>query len=109
MSKTENDLALAVLRELRLIRRSGGAPNAADADFVKQKYEGVLEELRDRGKVFWDLDAIPDRVFPSLTRVVAAECAPAFGTEYSAENAYQRLVILASDEGTGQPIRASYF
>lgn len=109
MSKTQADLALDVLRELRLIRRSGGAPNAADADFVKRKYAGVFEELQDRGKTFWGVGTIPDRVFPALVRVVAAECAPAFGVEYSADNAFQRLVILSSDEGSGQPIQANYF
>lgn len=109
MSRTAQDLAVEVLRELRIVRRQGGIPNAADVDTVKRRHAGIHEELQDRGKVWWELDAIPERVFPALARVVAGECAQLFGVEYDPGAAYQRLVILASDDGSGQPIRAEFF
>lgn len=106
---TEADLAQEVLQELRIVRRSGGVPNPADAQKVLRKYRGLLDELDDRGKAFWEPNVIPSRVFVCLTEVMAGRCAQAFGVEYDAGDAFQRLIILASAVPTGYPTKAVYF
>jgi hypothetical protein len=106
---TKADLATEVLQELRIVRRSGGVPNAADAQKVLRKYTSLLEELDDRGKAFWEENAIPKRVFGCLTEVVAGRCASGFGVEYDAADAFQRLIILASAVPTGYATKAEYF
>ena len=111
MSKTKSDLATAVLRELRIVRRAGGVPNAADSQFVQDKYSSLFLELKDRDKVFWDdEDSIPERAFDALTMVVAGTCAAAFGRpDYNPGDAMRRLSILTARVPTGYPTKAKYY
>jgi hypothetical protein len=106
---TEADLAKEVLQELRIVRRSGGVPNAADAQKVLRKYRGLRLELEDRGKAFWEANAIPERIVVCLTELLAGRCAQTFGVEYDAGDAFQRLIILCSAVPTGYPTKAVYF
>ncbi len=80
MPKTKQKLAEEVLLELGRADAANPAESAEDIDLVKRRYEGVLGELEDSDLVFWDEDAIPTRVFAPLAKLIATECAQAFGT-----------------------------
>ncbi|MGB1548491.1 MAG: hypothetical protein ACPHIA_08185 [Alphaproteobacteria bacterium] len=108
MARTKADLAIRVLKELRIIRRSGQAPSAADSTTVQDKYEDLLQELRAIGKASWDENSIPEHVFGPLSELVASLSASAFGTEYNAGDAYNRIVALESEPDSGEPVTAEY-
>lgn len=108
-AKTKSQLATAVLKELRLVRRSGGAPSAADSVHVQDKYSGLLKELRARELAFWDEDQIPEHVFEIMTEVMAGRCSKGLGVEYDAGDAFTRLLVVCAKPDTGEPTRATFF
>jgi hypothetical protein len=109
MARTATELATAVLKELRVIRRNDAAASAADSTFVTDKYYDLLQELESQEVAYWEYDDIPNEVFTALVKAVAGECAQAFGTEYDASDAFRRLCVLSGEKATGLPTPAEYF
>ncbi|MDA7949673.1 MAG: hypothetical protein MPJ78_19630 [Hyphomicrobiaceae bacterium] len=114
MAKTKQKLAEEVLLELGRADAANPAESAEDIDLVKRRYEGVLGELEDSDLVFWDEDAIPERVFAPLAKLIASECAQAFGTVYDGRDAngktpLQRLQAIAARDNAPWPVKAEYF
>ena len=114
MAKTKQKLAEEVLLELGKADAANPAESEEDIALVKRRYEGVLRELEDSDIVFWDEDAIPDRVFVPLAKLIAVECAQAFGTVYDGRDAngktpLQRLQAIASRDASPWPVKAEYF
>lgn len=107
-NKTAADLAIAVLKELRVIRRQGSSATAAQSETVKDKYTYTLKELRARNAAYWDEDSIPEEAFDALTKFMAGICAPTFGRAYDDQGAFDRLKVLASVPDDGEPVRAEY-
>jgi len=114
MAKTKQKLAEEVLLELGRADAANPAESAEDIDLVKRRYEGVLKELDDTDLVFWDEDAIPVRVFTPLAKLIASECAQAFGAAYDGRDAngktpLQRLQAIGARDNTAWPTKAEYF
>ena len=114
MAKTKQKLAEEVLLELGKADAANPGESAEDIAFVKSRYEGVLKELDDSDLVFWDEDAIDERVFMPLAKYVAGECAQPFGVAYDGRDSngktpLQRLQALAARTETHYRTRAEYF
>lgn len=108
MARTQADLATAVLKELRIIA-ADETPSAEDQATVLAKYADMFEEMKDRDVAFWPVASIPSAVFGALTKVIAAECAASFGVAFDPQDAYRRLIVLATRESTPIPTPAEYF
>ena len=54
------------------------AATAEDTQLVVQRYAELLEELRDKGLVYWDANAIPLLVFSAVTKIMIGRVCLAF-------------------------------
>lgn len=106
--KTRLDLATAALREIRILR-AGEAPTDVQKAQADQKYDAIYAELGVIGVAFWDVASIPVAVFDALTMLVAQRLAPAFGKDYAAGDAMQRLYVVAAKPWSGQTVKALYY
>lgn len=111
-TRTQQDLATAVLRDLHLIAAEDD-PSAADKAYVIQRYTEALEELRDDGLVWWDANAIPYAVFPGVVFYMAIVIASGFGlgingnVDDALESAKRRIRRRVSKRSTGEAIEIS--
>jgi hypothetical protein len=83
MARSKADLSSAVLVELGVLDALHSA-SAEDAALVEARYDDKLEELRDKGLVYWThtsrtSEDIPSAVFRAITLIMAAEVAASFG------------------------------
>lgn len=115
MAKTKQKLAEEVLLELGKADATDPGESEEDIAFVKTRYEGVLRELADSDLVFWDEDAIDERVFTPLAKLIASECAQAFGVpnydprDVNGKTPLQRLQAIAARTETHFRTQAEYF
>ena len=107
-NKTKAALAIEVLKELRIIRRSGQSPAAADSQTVQTRYVSLLKELRARGKASWDENSIPEHVYGPLIELMAGLCSQMFGVQYDSGDAFNRIIALESEDDSGEPVQAEY-
>jgi hypothetical protein len=76
---TLTEMAKAVLDELGVVA-ANETPSAADADYVKTRYERWRKLAAQRFIVDWDAATdIPDGAEDAVTLIIAYMCAPAFG------------------------------
>lgn len=75
----------------------------------EEAYAGLYAEWQNVGLAFWDEGAIPVVVFRPVTRLLAAEIAPAFNKPYETQGALARLEAVAAKPWSGKPVRAQYF
>lgn len=83
MARTKSELSTAVLRELGVVDALH-SPAAVDAAFVEERYDDRLEEMKDKGLVYWPntgraTEEIPNVVFRSMVLIMVAEVAPSYG------------------------------
>jgi hypothetical protein len=111
-TRTQQDLATAVLQDLRLIAAEE-TPSAADRAYVINRYTEALEELRDDGLVWWDANAIPYAVFPAVVYYVGLVVSPGFGISINGniddalEGAKRRLRRRVAKRSTGEATELS--
>lgn len=92
---TITDLVQAVLEDLRIIAADETA-SAADAVFVKARYERVRARYAQRLLVDWTAtDDIPAGAEDALVRLVQYECAKSFGRLRDPEDRIEGLRMLA--------------
>lgn len=97
--KTKNQLAVAVLQDIRVLA-ANESPTAADAALVEGAYDTKLAEWRRRGFVWWtntnrSTQEIPDEVFPALVDLISNEVAGAFASAGAPRNAVEKRAIEA--------------
>lgn len=114
---TRIDLRTQVMAELGM-DDSIAAADAAEAVFVNDRIQQVLEVLHDEGLIPFDLetDAIPAPYMVALTPVVAARLVSAYGLpqrkpliEADAERGMRELRRLKARPYFGTPVAATYY
>lgn len=120
MSYTTTQLAVAVLRKLRVIDATETSADVETAVLtqVTDTYRAKWEELSAHGKelTYWPYDAIPNPVFLILVDLIANECRDSFGqpisnTDKDAEETVilRRLRKHVQVQASGKPVEALYF
>lgn len=120
MSYTTDDLAVHVLRKLRIIDASETISDIEDAhvDYVTETYRAKWEEITAHGRelTYWAYDEIPNPVFLIMRDLIALEVQEGFGFPIApAEKVAQEEMILrrlrkhVQVQGTGQPTKALYY
>lgn len=119
-TRTRLDLVTAAMLELGLIAPDE-AVEAEDYDTIGSRYDELLEELRDKGLVYWAANDIPYVAFGALSRVLAGRIAPAYGVqEPTMQDDDGRQVAMSykglkdlrrhmSKKTSGEPVRGSFF
>ncbi len=75
---TQDKLAQLVLRELLVYER--GQPISGEyVEAVKEEYLAVLDYLKDRRALFWDVNEIPDGAGRYVAVIIADRLANEFG------------------------------
>jgi len=115
MSKTQAELATAVLRDLGIVNATD-SPSAADSAYVLGKYTTTLEEWADNDLAYWAANEIPEAIFDAVTALIANRCMNAFGIGQSLDEQYQREIVLlrplrrhCAKRRSGKPIKAVYY
>lgn len=120
MSKTTTELAVAVLRKLRVIDATETSSDVESAVLsqVTDVYRAKWEEMSSHGHelTYWAYDSIPSPVFLILCDLVALECRDAFGQPITArEKDVEERTILnrlrkhIEVQPSGLPIKGSYY
>lgn len=120
MSYTTTDLALAVLRKLRVIDASETESDveAAVLTQVTDAWRAKWEQLSSHGVelTYFNYDAIPNPVFLILVDLMANEMRPDFGTDMSqTQKEQEELIILrrlrrhTMVQSTGKQTQTRYF
>ncbi len=113
MTKTIQDVAEEALLELGAADADDPAGNPTDIAFAKRRYTALFEALED--KAFWDIDAVPERIFIPLAQHVAWSMRTAFGQpNYAPVNdrghtPLQQIEALSMIDGTGFATQGQYF
>ncbi len=114
-SRTEQDLATAVLRSVGLLDALHD-PDAQDKAYIIDRYHDIMAELRFEEVAYWEDNEVPKEIFEPLVELVGLTISPAFGLPAMAENIEAARRVLkgrlrrhASKPATGLPTRASYF
>lgn len=120
MSYTTTQLAVAVLRKLRVI---DAAETSSDIDSaiitqITDAYRAKWEEISAHGQelTYWAYDDIPNPVFLTLVDLMANEVRSEFGQPMSAnEKEAEETIIMrrlrkhVQVQGSGKPTQALYF
>lgn len=120
MSYTTTQLAVAVLRKLRVIdaTETSSDVEAAVLSQVTDTYRAKWEEISAHGQelTYWAYDTIPNPVFLILVDLVALESQSGFGQPISAsEKEAEEMVILkrlrrhVQVQGSGKPTQALFY
>jgi len=120
MSYTTTQLAVAVLRKLRVIDATETSSDIDSAILtqITDTYRAKWEEISAHGKelTYWAYDDIPNPVFLTLVDLIANEVRSEFGQPMSAEaketeeNAIlRRLRKHVQVQTSGKPVAAIYF
>lgn len=85
MARSKADATKDTLRKLGVLDILDD-PAAEQAALVEARYDDKLEELRDRGLVYWSHDTrtsedIPNVVFGAIVNIMCEEMAAAFGVQ----------------------------
>ena len=85
MARSKAALATDVLRKLGYVA-AVDTPSAEDSSLVEARYDDKLDELRDKGLVYWShtnrtSEDIPSAVFGALVNIMAEEVAAHFGAQ----------------------------
>ena len=113
MTKTIQDVAEEALLELGAADADDPAGNPTDVAFAKRRYTSLYEALE--GKAFWDIDAVPERVFAPLAQHVAWSMRTAFGqpnyapTDDKGHTPLQQIEAISMIESAGFPTIGQYF
>ncbi len=125
MARSKSDLSTDALRKLGVLD-SLHSPSAEDAALVEARYDDKLEELRDKGLVYWPntsraTDEIPNVVFGAMVNIMCEEVAPAFGSPVPTVTDDSGRPVSCGTKGmrdlrrhlakgpSGEPTRAVYF
>ncbi|CAN1724437.1 protein of unknown function [Hyphomicrobium sp. 1Nfss2.1] len=120
-TRTQADLASAVMEDLALINTGDGEdPSAADRAMITRRYQNMLAEMRDENIVYWSDDAIPYEAFEAVVGLMSLIVGPSFGKPKLAEGedfnnaldgAKRRLRKRVVKPASGLPVGAddSYF
>lgn len=93
-TKTQEELVVAILEDL-LVLAAGQTVAPEDSDVITRRLGPKVEVLSAKEiAVIPDLDAIDDALFLPLVKIMAAECAPAFGIKGADKD---RLDLAAKD------------
>lgn len=120
MSYTTTQLAVAVLRKLRVIDATETSSDIDSAIItqITDVYRAKFEELEAHGKelTYWQYSTIPKPVFLTLVDLIANEVRSEFGQPMSAEaketeetTILRRLRKHVQVQGSGGPVAAIYF
>ena len=74
-------MATAVMRDLGLID-AAQSPAADDSLFIRERYQDLMEELRDDSICYWPDNSIPVVVFERVVKLVAMSVGGAFGLPF---------------------------
>lgn len=85
MARTRQDLSTDVLRKLGILSALETA-SAEDSSLVEARYTDKIEELRDKGIVYWPnttrtTEEIPSAVFGALVNLMCEDVASHFGAQ----------------------------
>ena len=117
-TKTEAELAAAVLRELTVIDASEDPAGSDDETLVIDAYEDKYAELAAPGLelVYWTMTAIPQAIFTTIRDLIVNEVQGSFGNPLApADKQAQEEIILrklrrhVSVAKSGLPTTAEYF
>ena len=112
-SRTQQQLAEEVLLEIGRADLIDPAQSSQDIEFVKSRYQALYQALEE--KAFWDIDAIPERVFVPMAKHVAFSVREAYGnpnyTGVDDENRtpLQQVKAVAMVETSGFPTVGQYY
>jgi predicted aminopeptidase len=120
MSYTTTQLAVAVLRKLRVIDATETSSDVETAvlTHVTDTYRAKWEEITAHGQelTYWAYDTIPNPVFLTLVDLIANEVRDSFGQPMTAaEKESEERVILSrlrrhvQVQSSGRPTGALYF
>ncbi len=120
MARTTQDLSKKVM-ELLGLGEAQEDPSAEDHGTIVAAYESKYEALFFRKIAYWPVDAIDDKAFLAMARIMAAEVASAFGKAIPMEfseggqpidmgtNGLMDLRRIVARERSGLPTQAVYF
>jgi hypothetical protein len=120
MSYTTDDLALHVLRNLRIIDATEtiGNVDADQVQLIKDVYRAKWEQITSHGQelTYWQYDEIPKPVFIIMRDLVSLEVQGSFGLpiapadKQAAENIVLRqLRRHTSIQPTSAPVKGEYY
>lgn len=125
MARTKAALSKDVLRKLGILSGYEDA-SAEDAALVEARYDDKLEELRDKGLVYWShtsrtSEDIPNVIYDAIVNVMCEAVAPYYGVTVPALTDDQGRPVSIGTKGlrdlrahiakqaSGEPTRAVYF
>lgn len=109
MSSTKADLRNRALEHLGVLA-AGESPSAEDAALVDGRIDSLHEKLMARRLVNFETSAIPDEAVHDYMRIVANECAQAFGLPrieaetMSAEAELRKLIKRSKADGYARAV-----
>jgi hypothetical protein len=79
MARSKSEVATDTLRKLGILS-AVDTPSAEDSSFVEARYDDKLDELRDKGLVYWTHTSrtsadIPNSVFAAIVNIMVEELA----------------------------------
>lgn len=114
-TKTRAELATRVLMDLGYVA-AGETPDAADQQWVLDRWSDAAEELRTRGLVYWPDDAIPLSMLEPLTQYCKLIVGTSFGIPALYESLDTALKMVETrvrkqqaKETAGEPVESTYF
>lgn len=117
-TKTEAQLATAVLRELTVVDASEDPTGSDDALWVIGVYEDKFAEWASPGLelTYWSMTTIPAAIFNIIRDLIINEVVGTFGNpqppaakQQQEEYLLGKLRRHVSTESSGQPVQADYF
>lgn len=122
MARTKAEVARLVLQDVLSAYHPSDSIPAEDDTQVDNAHENVLEELREAGIAYWDIDSTPNAVAHHVASIIGWEVAQAFGVPRSSlividqhgrsaslrEYAEQKLRRHIAKEPSGEPVEAEY-
>jgi len=112
MAKTELDVITRALREIGVTAHDE-TPSAGEGEIARETWRALFQELDDGERMAFDFtfDAVPERLFLPLARVLASRLAMTFSRPPMDEMGAMALLrrqVFPDDRG-GDPVRATYF
>lgn len=125
MARAKSDLATDALRKLGVLAATETAP-AEDSSLVEARYDDKLEELRDKGLVYWPNTSrttaeIPSVVFGAMVNIMVEDVATYFGAKIPEITDDSGRVVSCGTKGlrdlrrhmakgpSGEPTEATYY
>ena len=111
MTRRTDDIATAALRRIGILD-ARETPSADDGALVESRFAELVGELRRKGLVVWQDDAIPVDVFGPLADMLTARIRPEFGMPYAEaeeRKAERDLRVVLARPASGEPVTTEFF